>query len=130
MNSILSNDLSYKLIKKGIQVSDLRQNIISSNITNINTPEYKVSRVKFEEYLNKAVNEIHMKTTNSGHLGNTNDIEPNIVKRDTTYLKDNGNNVDIDLEMTELAANELYYSTLVKQINHKLTSLNYVINRT
>ena len=42
---------------------------------------------------------------------------------------DNGNNVDIDLEMTELAANEIYYSALTQIINAKLSSLNYVINR-
>lgn len=104
--------------------------MVSSNISNVNTPDYKVNRVEFEEHLSKAVNEIGMKTTHEGHLGKLEEIVPNVVKRDTTYLNDNGNNVDVDLEMTELAANELYYSTLIKQINHKLTGLNYVINRT
>lgn len=130
VGSILQNDMSYNLIKTGINVSSLRQKMGSSNIANANTPDYKVNRVEFEELLSKQINEIGMNTTHNGHLGKLTDIKPRVVKRETTYLNDNGNNVDIDIEMTELAANELYYSTLVKQINQKLSGLNLVINRT
>ena len=62
-------------------------------------------------------------------LESISDIEPVVEKRTTTSINDNSNNVDIDLEMTELAANEIYYSVLIGQLNSKLACLNYVINK-
>lgn len=124
-------DLSYDLIKKGLDVSSLRQRAISSNLANINTPNYKVNKVEFEGLLAKAKEGISLKKTHENHFGisKIEDIQPIEKKRNTTTLNDNGNNVDIDLEMTELAANEIYYSALTRQLNSKLSNLNYVINR-
>lgn len=39
----------------------------------------------------------------------------------------NGNNVDIDKEMAELAENQIYYNGLVDRINGKFGSLQTVI---
>lgn len=124
-------DLSYDLIKKGLDLSSLRQKTISSNIANLNTPNYKVNKVEFERFLANARQGMGMKKTHEAHFGvdNIRDIEPVIEKRESTSLNDNGNNVDIDYEATELAANEIYHNVLIQQINAKLGSLNYVINR-
>lgn len=129
---VLVKDVSYDLIKKGLNMSSLRQRAISSNIANFNTPNYKVNRVVFEETLAKATKEIGLRKTHDKHYGiaTLEDIQPKVEKRETTSLNDNGNNVDIDIEMTELTANEMYYWTLVRQISSKLSNLNYVINRT
>jgi flagellar basal-body rod protein FlgB len=35
--------------------------------------------------------------------------------------------VDIDLEMSNMAANQLLYSTLVEQANQKLSTLRYLV---
>ena len=110
------SDYSYHLIKKGLDVSSLRQRIISTNIANINTPNYKVNKVEFEEFLAKAKSDASVP-------------HPIVKKRTGTSVNENGNNVDIDLEMTELAANEIYYNVLIHQLNAKLSNMNYVINR-
>jgi flagellar basal-body rod protein FlgB len=125
------SDTSYQLIKKGLDVSSLRQKTISSNIANVNTPNYKVNKVEFEEQLQKAIRGVSLIKTNELHFGasKTSEVEPIVKKRTNTTYNDNGNNVDIDIEMTELAANEIYYSALTQIINAKLSSLNYVINR-
>lgn len=125
------NDFSYDLIKKGLSVSALRQKAISSNIANVNTPNYKVNRVEFEKLLSEASNGLNMKKTDSMHFGaeNVKDIEPVMEKREGTSMRDDGNNVDIDLEMTELAANDIYYNVLIQLLNTKLSKMNYVINR-
>ena len=110
-------------------MSSLRQKTISNNISNINTPGFKVDKVEFEELLNKAKN-IRMDKRDDKHFGvrDIEDMNLKVKKRNTTMLNDNGNNVDIDLEMTELSANEIYYNVLIRQVNSKLSSLNYVIN--
>lgn len=124
-------DFTYDLIKKGLDMSSLRQKTISSNIANINTPGYKVNKVEFENILDKAMKGIALKKTHENHfgIGKISDVDPIVMKRTGTFLNDNGNNVDIDIEMTELAANEIYYSMLIRQVNSKLGNLNYVINR-
>lgn len=123
------NDISYNLIKKGLDMSSLRQKTTSNNIANINTPGFKVDKVEFEELLNTAKN-IRIHKTDDQHFGvkDIDDINLKIKKRSTTMVNDNGNNVDIDLEMAELSANEIYYNVLIRQVNSKLSSLNYVIN--
>lgn len=123
------SNYSYELIKKGLDLSSLRQRTTSSNIANVNTPNYKVNKVEFEEYIKEARDNLALKTTDKRHLGQKKDIEPVIKKREGTVFNENGNNVDIDLEMTELAANEIYYSVLISQLNARLGKLNYVINK-
>lgn len=131
MKGVSMTNYSYDLIKKTLDVSSLRQRTISSNIANINTPNYKVNKVEFEKYLANATESISINKTHDKHfgIGNPLDMELEVEKRETTAVNDNGNNVDIDLEMTELAANEIYYNILVQQLNAKLGNLNYVINK-
>ena len=123
--------MSYDLIKKTLDVAVLRHNAISNNIANVNTPDYKVNKVEFEKFLTEAKDGINMTRTNEMHFGlkTIDEIEPVIEKRTSTSMNDNGNNVDIDMEMAELAANEIYHSTLIQQINSRLGSLSYIINR-
>lgn len=127
------SNFSYDLIKKGLDVASLRQRTVSSNIANINTANYKVNKVEFEEYLKEAASKkISLKKTHQDHIAGVktlDDIKPEVEKRQNTRLNENGNNVDIDVEMTELAANEIYYDVLVQQLNARLSNLNYVINR-
>ena len=123
------SDYSYELVKKGLDMSSLRQRTTSSNIANINTPNYKVNKVEFEEYLKQAGDNIALKTTNQRHIGPKKDAVAVVRKRENTTFNENGNNVDIDVEMTELAANEIYYSVLISQLNARLGNLNYVINK-
>lgn len=123
------NDISYNLIKKGLDMSSLRQKTISNNITNINTPGFKAGRVEFEEILN-ATKSVRIAKTDDKHFGirDIEDIDLKVKKKTTTMYNDNGNNVNVDIEMTELSANEIYYNVLIRQVNSKLSSLNYVIN--
>lgn len=126
---IILKDVSYDLIKKGLDMSSMRQKTISNNISNINTPGFKAGRIEFEEILQKA-KDVSMSKTDNMHFGvrDIDDINLQVKKRNTTMLNDNGNNVDIDLEMTELSANEIYYNTLIRQVNAKLGNMSYVIN--
>ncbi|NLY45160.1 MAG: flagellar basal body rod protein FlgB [Tissierella sp.] len=123
--------MAYDLIKKTLDVSVLRHNAISSNIANVNTPNYKVNKVEFEKFLGEAKVDMNMTRTNVMHFGlkTIDEIQPVLEKRTGTSMNDNGNNVDIDMEMAELAANEIYHSTLIQQINSRLGNLNYVINK-
>ncbi|HMM68968.1 flagellar basal body rod protein FlgB [Gudongella oleilytica] len=124
-------DYSYSMIKNALDASSMRQRAISSNIANINTPNYKVNKVEFEEHLKNAINGTSLKKTHEKHFGanGIGDVKATIEKKKNTSLDETGNNVDIDIEMTELAANEIYYSTLIQLLNAKYSKLNAAINR-
>ena len=118
------------LLRQALDVSSLRQQTISNNIANANTANYKVEKVEFEEKFKQAMGAADFKLarTNEKHFPLAGDLAPEIKKRTTTSVKENGNNVDIELEMSEKAVNELYYSALTRQVNGELSMMNYVIN--
>ena len=128
----ISNDNTYGLLKRALDASDLRQQAISNNIANINTPNYKADRVVFEEELKKSmsVSNVSLKATHANHIGlqdQNEGVQPGLVKDHSPAMRNDGNNVDVDLEMANMAANQLLYNTLVQQTNYKISTLRHVI---
>ena len=101
----------YNLIKSGLNAADLRGKTIANNIANVNTPGYKRKYVSFEETLNNINSE--------SKIG---------VKEDTsTSVRTDGNNVDLENEKVNQAANTLMYNSLVSVTNVKLAMAKSVI---
>ena len=123
-------DMNYNLLRNALNASSMRQEIISSNISNVNTENYIVGQVQFESLLSQSKNSLRMKQTNELHIGfdDLSQIDPVVTKKTGTAVKENGNNVDIDMEMTNQAQNSLYYNALVTQMNAKLRLLNTAIS--
>lgn len=117
--SVLVSDLSYSLIKKELDVSALRQRVIAHNIANINTAGFKRSDVVFEDKLQDALDK------NGQYLDS---VEPEVVRDDSTSFREDGNNVDLDKEMTDMAENNIMYDALVSQLDTKMGIMRTVIN--
>ena len=124
------NDINYNLLRNALNAASTRQEVISSNISNVNTDNYKVGQVQFESLLDQANQGLSMKQTNDMHIGydDLDQIDPLVTKRTDTAVKENGNNVDIDMEMANQAQNSLYYNALVTQLNAKYGLLNTAIS--
>jgi flagellar basal-body rod protein FlgB len=119
---------TYDLLKKSMDASALRGKVIANNVANINTKGYKKLFVTFEETLNDSMGENTLKTDNNKHIQTGSGSGEIAVQRDeTTSMRQDGNNVDIDLEMSNQAANTLMYNALVKQVNSKLSLTSYII---
>lgn len=119
--------MTYNRLKNALDVSSLRQEIISNNIANVNTPDYKVNRVVFESHLEDATDSVSLMHTNIGHIHSDKESSIEVIKQNNTAIQDNGNNVDIDFEMAELSANNIYYSSLVSQLNAKYQMMRNII---
>ncbi len=106
-------------LERALDATWLRNEVISQNIANVDTPGYKRKEVRFEEYLDK-------------ELGSSTGGDENIpirVTEDSTkssYRAD-GNNVDIENESALLAANSLRYNTLIQKMNGDFQRLRSVI---
>jgi len=55
------------------------------------------------------------------------EIAPQIKEVGTTTMRTDGNNVDVDIEMADLAKNNIYYNAMVRQIGDYMSSLKSVI---
>jgi flagellar basal-body rod protein FlgB len=99
-----------------------RQQTISANLANIDTPGYKAKDISFSEQL-KALS---LEVSSPVHLGPTTPTGMGVIEVGTKE-KQNGNTVDLDREMTELTKNGLQYVALVQFLNQKLRTLRSAI---
>ncbi len=120
---------SIDIQKKALDASWLRQNILSENIANINTPGYKRKDVAFEnlleDYLSGA--RTSMTTTHPKHMGASQMGEARIISEDQTSLRLDGNNVNIDTEMAEIAKNSIKYNAMATEVNNQIRRLKAAI---
>lgn len=125
----ISNDVSMQFIKFGLDASALRGKVIANNMANINTENFKKSYVSFEENLTNATNEFNLKRTKNVHLnGELNESLISVKKDNSTSMRTDGNNVDMDLEKVNQVSNNLMYNALITQANSKLNMTKAVIS--
>ncbi|WP_019553204.1 flagellar basal body rod protein FlgB [Propionispira raffinosivorans] len=122
------------ILAQGLHAANTRHQVISNNIANVNTPGFKKSEVTFESLLAKQLDpgsgDLDVVRTNDKHLpmGSLNgEIAPQIKEIGTTTMRTDGNNVDVDIEMADLAKNNIYYNAMVRQIGDYMSSLKSVI---
>lgn len=121
-------------LEKALEAASLRQRALAHNIANVNTPGFKRSYVTFEEELRAALNlepGLPLTRTHPRHLPyprSLAEVKPKMRRDLYTTMRQDGNNVDIDREMTELAMNSINYHAAVEQLNQRLGMLRYVIS--
>ncbi|MGG1114627.1 flagellar basal body rod protein FlgB [Halalkalibacterium halodurans] len=128
LNLFSSSTLS--ALEKGLYGASLQQRAISQNIANVDTPNYKAKKVNFQKVFDEALSNTRLqaKQTHEKHIAfnRSQGSSPVETIRQTAY-NHNGNNVDVDLEMTELAKNQIYYNALIERVNGNFNSLQTVI---
>ncbi|MGL5574115.1 MAG: flagellar basal body rod protein FlgB [Sarcina sp.] len=121
-----SGSYTYELIKQGLNTANMRGKTIANNISNVNTKGYKKYNVSFEDTLSDVSNEI--KRTGRVKMSNKEIGKIKVSKDKSTSMNTNGNNVDIEIEKTNQAANTLLYNALIGKANSKLSTKGYIIN--
>lgn len=121
-------------LQKGLDATWLRNEVISNNIANADTPGFKVSEVRFEDVLVSAYSEgdLELKATREGHIKNLAsdiaNVDPEVLTDDNSSYRSDENNVDIEAQMVSLAQNSLHYYTLVSKLNSEFGKLNMAID--
>ncbi|PPA72479.1 flagellar basal body rod protein FlgB [Jeotgalibacillus proteolyticus] len=116
-------------IESGLAYSSVKQKVIANNIANADTPGYKSKEVSFKGILQ---NEMKLQSSNGSGKNpspfgmNTDPGEPRIAERNYS-IRQNGNGVDMDREMANMATNQIYYDALIERISGKFSTLNTVI---
>ncbi|MDR0270088.1 flagellar basal body rod protein FlgB [Paenibacillus sp.] len=130
----LLNSSSFRLMEAGLQAANIRQNVISNNIANEETPYFKRSDVSFEsllqQELNGSMSQLRGKVTDPRHfvIGPSSSIpEPVVTTDQSTVMNNNLNNVDVDSEMANLAANQIQYNSYIQQINGQIKMMRTAV---
>lgn len=124
---------------KAMGALSMRQRAIAENIANADTPHYKRLEVAFEGQLQQAVyksdegNDLPMETADPRHfrIGGPQDLEAfqaQLTRADDTAMRNDGNNVDVDAEMTRLAQTSMTYNTLADMMKRRFAGLKSVIH--
>ncbi|MBP1764412.1 MAG: flagellar basal-body rod protein FlgB [Firmicutes bacterium] len=121
-----------KVMEKALGAASLRNQVISNNIANVNTPGFKRSDVQFEGVLAQALDnksKLTLAATNNHHLSGSggNELAPTIATSTETSMRVDGNNVDIDTEMADIAKNTIYYNAVAHQLGRYFSNLKSVI---
>lgn len=113
----------------------MRQELISANIANAETPGYKSKRLDFENALSRALDvdgQESLITSDDKHFdvgsGGFSNLEPDIYDDPNGLVSEDGNTVDRDAEMAKMAENKILYDASVKLLNKKLGLLKYAIS--
>jgi len=130
----LINNSTNQLLETALSASSTRQNTISQNIANIDTPNYKAQKTVFSHELNRAkegqqLNAHRRDDRHYGFGGGPTDESATVTKRTNTIYNHNGNNVDIDHEMSELAKNQIYYNALVDRLSGRFNTIRTVLGQ-
>jgi len=120
---------TFKLLEKYLDIAKERHELITENIANLDTPNYRPRDINFKETL-KAVMEnqyIRLFRTKPKHLNMDKESEVVVEVSEENRFFNNTNGVDIDREMVKLAENNLMYRTGVEILLRKLSILKYTI---
>ena len=111
-------DQMFPFIENVLSWTAKRQQALSSNIANMDTPGYVAKDYSFREQLSGMA----MASTSESHIALQAEATVQMVEMDAPTKK-NGNSVDLEQNMTELTKNALQYITLVQYLNQRLKTL-------
>ncbi len=124
-----------ELAVKSLDMRSRRHEVIISNVANADTPGYKAFDVLVDEAMaqrSATKPGLQMRQTHSGHLPTAPSAERGLSPRviQTTApnnLRGDGNTVDMDREMANLAENQLMYRSSAQIVAKKFQGLKNVI---
>lgn len=119
------------VLEKAMDASAIRNEVISNNIANKDTPGYKRQDVNFETQLAKALRSSRYKTMDA----KVSDVKTRRLNPITytdysgfSYRID-GNNVDPDTEGVYLAKNQVVYQGLELSVDQEFKNLQLVMKK-
>ncbi|MCZ7586740.1 MAG: flagellar basal body rod protein FlgB [Deltaproteobacteria bacterium] len=135
IDKFLFSDPTTGLLRRSLDVHLKRLEAVSANLANLDTPGYKAIKVDFKKSLATEVRRAHPElpaATQAGHIGY---VDPTVttrslefVERDDDSGRVDGNTVDLDREMTELAHAQLQYSASIAALSRKMAILTQALS--
>ncbi|WP_457598751.1 flagellar basal body rod protein FlgB [Hydrogenimonas sp.] len=130
---------AHELMARALDYRALRQDLISANIANVDTPYYRSRDISFEESLaeeraridGRESKRLKLAVTDRDHFDAPaagRGDRAKIFFRDGHMARNDGNTVDLDVETTEMAKNMTMYNALVAAMKKQGSIFRSVID--
>lgn len=109
-----------------------RQELLSSNVANADTPNFKAKDIDFASVLNQKLslapsqNQVNLNTTSPMHINSAASgvFGDNILYRVPLQPSADGNTVDMDMERTRFADNAIKYDASIAFLNNEFRNIS------
>ena len=118
------------ILDKAADAANLRNELLTNNIANVSTPNYKRKDLDFESVLQGELageKNLSKAVKKANQNLETLDAQVYTDNASLSYRLD-GNNVDINTEEARLAENEIKYQALVDLMNQEFARYNTVLS--
>ncbi|MDD2457500.1 MAG: flagellar basal body rod protein FlgB [Eubacteriales bacterium] len=125
------------ILEKGLDAVWTKNEVLAANIANADTPGYKSKTVDFESVFSQVLQvdgffaAAGTDRSSGPALSRTIDLDAlkaTITENQALSQKLDGNTVDLDREMTDLAENSILYDTLTYAVSKELGRLKMILN--
>ena len=128
-------DTTMKTLAAALNFRQMRQELITANVANAETPGYKAKRLDFEEALARAIDLDKLQSLNTNEAkhfnvggGGFDNLQPEVYEDANGIVTEDGNNVDRDKELALMAENKIMYDAAVQLLNKKLGLRKYILS--
>ena len=129
IKATMFDNTSITTAAKGLDAATLRGKSIADNLANVTTPGYQRVEVAFEEQLKKALDGRNV----TGAVTDPNQfrsgrpsiaaVKPVAFRAEDPTKPGELNNVDVDLEASKLAENQLMYNFEIKMVRDRIATI-------
>ena len=118
-------DKTFNTIECKLDLHLKRHSVLSGNIANHETPNFRAREVDFAGELKKALGEkkADIQKTHQNHMDISGATKDHVVFDNTGAVGADGNNVDIDVQSGKLSANVRAYTSAANLLTMKLRML-------
>lgn len=121
------DSVTTSLLSKDLDGLWARQQAVSDNIANFETPGYKTKAVSFEDQLRA---QIANGGTSSEEMQGIEDVQPATTEAENEMFRADGNGVDLEQQNVELARTQLNYYYSLQEISDAFSRLKTAIGGT
>jgi flagellar basal-body rod protein FlgB len=130
---------SIDMLERGMDAAMVRRNVVANNIANVDVPHFKRSEVAFEAELKRALDSERvveetprLLTLHKEHISGPaprdyRSVRPQIKTDYATSMRNDGNNVDIEDEITQMNRNQMQYNLIADRLGSNFRLLNSLI---
>ncbi|MCI5065309.1 flagellar basal body rod protein FlgB [bacterium] len=125
-------DKNTTALEQAMNLYHKRNNALTSNLANIETPQYRAVDLDFKAELNRAFEPEArgaLRKTDDQHMDLAREGKAHFVPDYTGMTKGDGNNVDLDIQMGKLTHNSGKYSTAAAVVRKKMQMLRFAIQQ-
>ncbi len=101
------------LLERALAAANVRQKTLAHNVANVDTPGFK----RFDLAMRSALEQ------DAGVP-----LTKSVYQQSQTSLRLDGNNIDIEQEMTLVAENEAYFNAVANSLSKQLVTMRHIIS--